>query len=282
MRFIVRYADGAFFRYTHIESDFIMKRKTHRDSTAASDESTVPGGVTALERGLRILNAFDQRTSVLTLSGVALRTGLNKSTILRLMVSLEGLGFIDRDEEGLYHIGAQAWRVGMLFNSELHLEKLLPSVLDELSAKVDESASFWIPVLTTPVSRLCIFRTEPQRSVRVHTFVGSQMPLEKGGSTARMMRAYVDPNHRDDDRLRAERVCTTWAERDPELCGVSSPVFGVDGRFVGVLSISAPIARRDRKWLESMKPIVLAAADKVTSKLGREHGGSVIQRRIVS
>ena len=61
------------------------------------------------------------------------------------------------------------------------------------------------------------------------------MPLEKGGSTARMMRAYVDPTHREDEPLREERVCTTWAERDPELCGCSSPVFGIDGKFVGVL-----------------------------------------------
>ena len=249
-----------------------MRRKAHDRSTRATGDSTVRGGVTALERGLRILSAFDQRTSVLTLGGVANRTGLNKSTILRLMVSLEGLGFIDRDQEGLYHIGAQSWRVGMLFNSELHLQQLLPPVLDELSVKIDESVSFWIPVTTTVPSRLCIFRVEPQRSVRVHTFVGSQIPLEKGGSTARMMRAYVDPSHREDDRLRAERVCTTWAERDPELCGVSSPVFGVDGRLVGVLSISAPIARRNRKWLESMKPIVFAAAEKVTGKLGRDQG----------
>jgi len=237
-----------------------------------ADDSKIRGGVTALERGLRILSAFDQRTTVLTLGGLALRTGLNKSTILRLMVSLEHLGFVDRDAEGLYRIGAQAWRVGMLFNSELHLQQLLPPLLDDLSVKVDESVSFWVPVATTPASRLCIFRAEPQRSVRVHTFVGSQMPLEKGGSTARMMRAYVDPIRREDDRLRAERVCTTWAERDPELCGASSPVFGIDGKFVGVLSISAPIARRNRKWLESMKPVVLSAAETITGKLGRERG----------
>ena len=247
-----------------------MKRKAQIGPTNGTAEATVRGGVSALERGLRILTAFDQRTSVLTLGGVANRTGLNKSTILRLMVSLEALGFIDRDQEGLYRIGAQAWRVGTLFNSELHLQQLLPPVLDELSVKIDESVSFWIPVMTNPPSRLCIFRAEPQRSVRVHTFIGSQIPLEKGGSTARMMKAYVDPTNRDDDRLRAERVCTTWAERDPELCGVSSPVFGVDGRFVGVLSISAPIARRNRKWLESMKPVILAAAERVTSKLGHD------------
>ena len=84
------------------------------------------------------------------------------------------------------------------------------------------------------------------------------------------MKAYVDPTRGDEDRLRAERVCTTWAERDPELCGVSSPVFGIDGKFIGVLSISAPIARRNRKWLESMKPVVLAAAETVTAWLGRE------------
>jgi DNA-binding IclR family transcriptional regulator len=247
-----------------------MKRQIEKASTANQGESKTPGGVNALERGLRILGAFDQRTPVLTLGGLALRTGLNKSTILRLMVSLEHVGFVDRDGEGLYRIGAQAWRVGMLFNSDLHLEQLLPPLLDELSVKVDESVSFWIPISTSPMSRLCIFRAEPQRSVRVHTFVGSQIPLSQGGSTARIMRVYVEPTNRDDDRIRAERVCTTWAERDPELCGASSPVFGIDGKFVGVLSISAPIARRNRKWLESMKPVVFAAAENITKKLGRE------------
>jgi DNA-binding IclR family transcriptional regulator len=250
-----------------------MRRKIEKQFNAnQKEESRTPGGVNALERGLRILSAFDQRTPVLTLGGLALRTGLNKSTILRLMVSLEHLGFVDRDPEGLYRIGAQAWRVGMLFNSELHLERLLPPLLDELSVKVDESVSFWIPVATRPASRLCIFRAEPQRSVRVHTFVGSQIPLSEGGSTARVMRAYIDPTHREDDVIRAERICTTWAERDPELCGASSPVFGIDGKFVGVLSISAPIARRNRKWLESMKPVVFAAAAKITNDLGRERG----------
>lgn len=245
-------------------------RAAKQPTTSETPETNAPGGVIALERGLRILNAFDQRTGVLTLGGLALRTGLNKSTILRLMVSLENLGFIDRDEDGLYRIGAQAWRVGSLFNSELHLERVLPPVINELSARIDESVSFWIPVMSSPPSRLCVFRAEPQRSVRVHTFIGSQFPLDAGGSTARMMKAFVEPRSGEGDRLRAERVATTWAERDPELCGASSPVFGVDGKFVGVLSISAPIARRNRKWLESMKPVVLAAAEEITNKLGRD------------
>ncbi len=248
-----------------------MKPKAKgQSSTEDREKSGVRGGVIALERGLRILGAFDQRTPVLTLGGLAHRTGLNKSTILRLLFSLESLGFIDRDEEGLYRIGAQAWRVGMLFNSELRLQRLLPPILDELSANVDESVSFWIPLGTTPPTRLCIFRAEPARSLRVHTFIGSTMSLDSGGSTARMMRAFVDPKHREDDQIRAERVCITWAERDPELCGASAPVFGIDGKFVGVLTISAPISRRNRKWLESMKSVVRSAAERITSGLGHD------------
>lgn len=227
-----------------------------------------PGGVKALERGLRILSAFDQKTPVLTLSGLANRTGLNKSTILRLSVSLESLGFLDRDEESLYRIGAQAWRVGMLFNSELRLQQLLPPILHELCAEIDESVSFWVPLGTTPPSRLCISRAEPPRSLRVHTPVGSTIPMNSGGSTARTMRAFIEPKHREDDRIRAERWCATWAERDPELCGLSSPVFGIDGKFVGVLSISAPISRRTREWQESMRPIVISAAEKISNSLG--------------
>lgn len=235
---------------------------------ASVQAAKTPGGVNALERGLRILSAFDQKTSVLTLGGLALRTGLNKSTILRLSVSLENLGFLDKDEEGLYRIGAQAWRVGMLFNSELRLQQLLPPILHELCAQIDESASFWVPLVTNPPSRLCISRAEPPRSLRVHTPVGSTLALATGGSTARTMRAFLDPKHREDDRIRAEGSFATWAERDPELCGVSAPVFGIDGKFIGVVSISAPISRRDREWLESMRPIVISAAEKISNSLG--------------
>lgn len=236
-------------------------------SQAEGADARGRGGVVALERGLSILNAFDQRTPVLTLSGLAQRTELHKSTILRLLRSLENLGFIDRDEDGLYRVGAQAWRVGMSFNSDMHLQRVLPPVLDALAAEVDESVSFWIPVGTPPSARLCVFRSEPQRSVRVHTLLGAKMPANTGGSTARMMRAFADPKHREDDRLRAEHVCTSWAERDPELCGISSPVFGIDRKFVGVVSISAPITRRSRKWLETIRPTVLAAAEEITGKL---------------
>lgn len=241
-----------------------------KEQSPASRSNGRPG-VIALERGLRILSAFDRRTPVLTLAGLAVRTGLNKSTILRLLYSLESLGFIDRDKEGLYRIGAQAWRVGMLFNGELRLQQLLPPILNELSNSVDESVSFWIPLETTsPPSRLCVCRAEPPRSIRVRWVVGSTVPLDSGGSTSRMMRAFVDPTHREDDRIRAEGVCTTWTERDPELCGASSPVFGFDGELVGVLTISAPISRRSRKWLESMKPVALSAAEKIMQSLNKQ------------
>lgn len=258
-------------------------RRTKNDQSAGSNTpgAQVQGGVAALERGLRILNAFDQRTPVLTLVGLALRTGLHKSTILRLAVSLEGLGYLDKDREGLYRIGAQVWRVALGFNAELHLQQVLPPILEELAATIGESCAFWVPVGTVPPSRVCVFRSEPQRSVRVHTPVGSQMPWDTGGAAARVMRAFADARHREDDGIRAEGVCATWAERDPELCGAAAPVFGSDRRFVGVLSISAPISRRDQNWLERLKPTVRSAAERITNKLrhysvavGNEHRGA--------
>jgi DNA-binding IclR family transcriptional regulator len=70
----------------------------------------------------------------------------------------------------------------------------------------------------------------------------------------------VNPRYREDDRIRAAGICTAWAERDPDLCGVAAPVFGVAGRLIGVLSVSAPILRRDKAGLVTMKPIVLESA----------------------
>jgi DNA-binding IclR family transcriptional regulator len=99
--------------------------------------------VAALERGLRLLAAFNRQTPVMTLAELAARAGLNISTIVRLMVSLERLNFISRDSEGVYRFGAEVWRIGMMVDQELNLQHVVPPELEKLCARVKESVPFW-------------------------------------------------------------------------------------------------------------------------------------------
>jgi DNA-binding IclR family transcriptional regulator len=114
--------------------------------------------------------------------------------------------------------------------------------------------------------RMCLLRVAAPRRVRDIFHVGNRLPMDKGAG-GRVIRAFTDPSHPEDDVIRATRSYSAWAELDPEVCAVGSPVMGPEGRILGALVLSAPSARHDRGWLEAMTPIVVAAADEASRNL---------------
>ncbi len=232
------------------------------------------GGVAAVERALTILESFRNNERSLSLAELANRTGFYKSTILRLVQSLERFNYIVRGNDGRYSVGPAAWRLGMLFKNGLRMEERLMPFLRELAKHTDESVAFWIPIISevNPI-RLCLLRIESPYAVshnfRVGDTISLNPPADKDlGTTGRVMRAFLFPIHPDDEVIRKNRVFSSYGKRDPDLLGVGAPIFGPSDELVGVLTLSAPTSRRDKKWARSMMPFVLAAADKGTLALG--------------
>lgn len=61
--------------------------------------------VQSVERALMILNTFRTGEDAWTLAQLAEKTGLYKSTILRILGSLERFGYVMRGEDGLHRPG---------------------------------------------------------------------------------------------------------------------------------------------------------------------------------
>lgn len=241
-----------------------------RPTVAADAPQDDAGGVAAVERALALLGAFDDAALSLSLAELAGRTGLYKSTILRLLVSLERAGFVERGDDSRYRIGATAWRVGALFLRDLRLDERLMPVMSELSSATEESVSFYVAHRAgSRTERLCLLRVDAPRSVRDHVRVGETLPLG-AGSGGRVIRAYQGPRSKEDDAIRRDGIHASWGERDPEIAGVSAPVFGADGALVGALTLSAPTSRRDRAWLARVAPKVRAAAARASRLLGAQ------------
>ena len=70
--------------------------------------------VEAVERALTLLEVFNEHQPELSLTELSLATGFYKSTILRLMASLEVFGFVVRNERGMYRIGPACARLAPL------------------------------------------------------------------------------------------------------------------------------------------------------------------------
>ena len=70
-------------------------------------------GVSSAERALAVLTAFRQGDGALSLAELAERTGLVKSTIMRLTVSLQRYQLVARVPDGRYRLDAGAAQRGV-------------------------------------------------------------------------------------------------------------------------------------------------------------------------
>ncbi|MDB5815669.1 MAG: IclR family transcriptional regulator [Rhodocyclales bacterium] len=86
--------------------------------------SEAQSGVAAVDRALLILSAFREDDVSLSLALLARRTGLYKSTILRLLQSLLRAGYVVRLPEGSYVVGPEPARLARMFQTTAVLNGL--------------------------------------------------------------------------------------------------------------------------------------------------------------
>ena len=115
-----------------------MKRAT----TAVNPEGD--SGVAAVDRALSILAAFRNGDDALSLAELARRTGLYKSTALRLLASLARSGMVERTEQGTWRLGAECARLGSLYGARFDLARIVRPALAALVEATGETASFYV------------------------------------------------------------------------------------------------------------------------------------------
>ncbi len=68
--------------------------------------------ITALQRGLRLLQLFSESPHGLTAKQVAGLSRLPVSTVHRFLANLEGAGFLNCSGDGVYHLGIACFAIG--------------------------------------------------------------------------------------------------------------------------------------------------------------------------
>ncbi len=241
-----------------------MPRKSVMESIA--DELAAPGGVAAVDRALSLLCAFKEGDLSLSLAELAERTRLYKSTVLRLLASLEHGGWVQRLDDGRYAVGAAAARLHAVYEQSFSLDKLVMPVLKALVKTTGESAAYHV---RQGRERLCLYRVDSPHPVRDHARVGDLLPLEKGAG-GRVLVAFdaelgdwvkSDRNHYA--RVRADGFEALVGDRHSEIAGISAPVFHKNGELAAALTLTMPAHRYDERHVRH----VLAAARQLTAQL---------------
>ena len=235
-----------------------MPRKAINESLAESHAA--PGGAAAVDRALSLLGAFRASDASLSLADLAARTSLYKSTILRLLASLEHAHLVQRLDDGRYSLGAEVARLHGIYAASFSLDRVVVPVLRQLVSATGESAAYHV---RQGAARLCLYRVDSPHPIRDHIKAGDLLPAARGAG-ARVLQAFAQEGRsaargRDQAlyaRIREQGYFAAEGDRIAEVAGISAPVFRSDGQLAGALTLTMPANRYRHRHV---KPVLDAA-----------------------
>ncbi|WP_319773535.1 IclR family transcriptional regulator [Breoghania sp.] len=234
-----------------------------RESGTESAADRSSRGVAAVDRALAILSALEAATIPPTLSDLSRTTGLYKSTILRLLESLQDGGYVMRIDETKYALGPAVMQLGLAYERANPLRHQVMPILERLVAQGTESPSFHIR--QTHEERLCLFRVDSNHSTLDRVHAGDRMPVRRGAAGKVLLAFGPDEEPgREMDEIRRDCFAISLGERDKLCAGVAAPVFSGGKRLLGALSLSGPRERFTEADIAWMRPRLIAAAQDLT------------------
>jgi DNA-binding IclR family transcriptional regulator len=242
-------------------------------------------GVRSVHRALDLLERFDDEHPTWTLAALTHASGLPKTTVLRLVTTLEQRGLVAAIGPGKYAIGPGFLRWSRLSSTSMEIPPAVRAAMGKLSADTGETANLYIRVGRT---RVCLAQAQGTLSVRHTIAVGSSLPLW-GGAAAKVLLTDppvlgADPSVIEELALEAPRptgfakklratvteaaargFAISHGERELGASGVAAPVRRSDGRVVAAIAVGGPSTRFSDDRLPAYVAAVRRCADTISA-----------------
>jgi IclR family acetate operon transcriptional repressor len=236
------------------------------------------------DRALQVLQLFGSPGEALTVTEIAARLALNRSTASRLVATLEGRGFLERSgPQELVRLGSELARLGRAALAGRELVNVAKPIMDRLAADTGETVTLGVPageqVLNAAQSDGTHF-VSSGRWVGVHApphccsdgkvllaFGAMAMPV---GSLQRFGSNTISDPHalaEEVERVRRDGFAMADSEMEDGLVGVAVPVREGDV-CVAALCVSGPTYRLHRDAVAAFVPLCVRAAAEIERALG--------------
>lgn len=245
--------------------------------------------VNGFAKGLRVIEAFGDGDRRLSISDVAKKTGLDRATVRRSLLTLAELEYADYDGK-FFMLTPRVLRLGHAYLSATPLPALLQPHLDLLAEKTGQSSSASV---LDGMQVLYIARASQRRVMSINLNPGSHLPAYCS-SMGRVLLASLP-----DDRARyllagTELLANTdytltnieavmlelgrvrelgYAIIDQELelglRSIAVPLKNPRGETIAALNVGAPAAHMSLKQMvEDVLPLLKQAAENIRLSLG--------------
>lgn len=248
-----------------------------------------------LHKAMLVLRTLrDAETDGLQAGEIARLTGAHRVSVHRLLRSLDSEGLIERDDGRCYHLGPQAWLLGMAANRRFDLNALAGGALERLEAETHDTI-YLLRRVGDDV--LCVARRDGSYPIKSLVMeVGKSYPLGVGGGGLAVL-ASLSVSEQDEalarvrerllaypkvgvSRIRQLLAATRrqgyafWPALISEALVVAAPILDRAGRPIGALSCAAIKERLTPKRRLRVAALLKGEADGIRQRMGGTKAGA--------
>lgn len=245
--------------------------------------------VRSVERALDILLCFTREEPTRSLTQIAESVHMSKTTVHRLLTTLENKRFITRDKaSGLYRLGLRFIEMASLVLQDVELHRWAHPYLQRLSQEygetvdlsiLDGSHVIYLEVIESP-HRLKLAAAPGQRLPALLTASGkallAYLPTDQVKKiVTQNMTDYADsipqsmPDMLADLKVTAERgYAIAEQEYEKDINAVAAPIFGLEKQPVASIAIVGPSFRLTRDRLPELGESIRKMTQDISNEVG--------------
>ena len=244
--------------------------------------------IRAVERALDVLMCFTSQTPELSMTQISELVGINKSTVHRLLATLEGKRFVERDPTtGAYRLGIRLIQMAFLTMEHNDLRRLATPFLHDLCDQYHENVNLSvlddtdvvyvdviesaqrIKLAASPGQRLPAFCTASGKAILA--FVPEENVksiLERGMSrytqnTILSQKAFFE----NIQEARERGFALSEQEFEEGINAIAAPIYNNNGNPIASVSIAGPAYRLTRERMIEIGSSLVAAANNIAREV---------------
>jgi IclR family transcriptional regulator, acetate operon repressor len=255
------------------------------------DDSRSRHSVQSVERAFAVLRSFTAERPVQGVSEIASALDLNRTTVHRLLATLENCGAVRRDPvTHRYTISAGVLQFANVFHQTSNVRDVAHQAMVQLRDDTGQTAALH---LREGFDRVTVSQVESNQDLRMtYRDLGVPSPLHLG-APGKAILANICPEEIEEYLARRQLVAFTEnsitepaalrreleiilhngfslsrEERRPGVLSIAAPLFNDAGQVIGAMNICGPVHRVSDEQIEQIIPLVREAARETSRRLG--------------
>jgi IclR family pca regulon transcriptional regulator len=262
--------------------------RTHTSRDDGANAKRLP--IASLIKSLRVLEELGLAGGSASVADLIARTGLERTTVQRVLRTLHVAGYVDRTARGEYSVAPRAYVLGAMLSKGSHFAVAADPVLRRLQQRTGEAVH---AAVLDGTDVLCVAHVPANKMLSFTFPVGARLPAY-ASSLGRCILACMPPGDAREllqlsdrrgrtpttltslkdlsaelERVREQGYSVVTSEVERGVSAVAAPILGPTGEVLAAINVVVPMSRIEQAELHgTLVPPLLEASQALSQRLG--------------